>query len=240
MTWRLPIILVLCTAAHAAQPALQGVELLSPPRRGLIERSLQELDAHPGIPYRYAGSSPEAGGMDCSGAVFYLLEKVGIDPPRSAQAQYDWVKKESTLTPLAASVTDEDDPAFAALLPGDLLFWGTLGPDGRANVTHVQIYLGKEAKDGRRIMIGASDGRSYRGVKKDGFDIVDFKVPNADAPKRLLAYGPPVWKTVAAMKRSDMDRQTTSPPRSISNRHASDLKKPAASKSKRPKQPEKK
>jgi len=224
MTWRLPIILVLCTAAHAEQTALQGIELLSEPRRSLIERSLQELEAHPGIPYRYAGSSPEDGGMDCSGTVFYLLEKIGIDPPRSAQAQYDWVKKESTLTPLDASVTDEDDPAFAALLPGDLLFWGTIDPDGKVNITHVQIYLGKETKDGRRIMIGSSDGRSYRGVKKDGFDIVDFKVPKAEAPKRLLAYGPPVWKTAAT----------------ASKREASDLKKPAASKSKRPKQSEKK
>lgn len=224
MTWRLSIILVLFTAAHAAQPALESAEWLSSPRRELIKRSLKELEAHPGIPYRYAGSSPEEGGMDCSGAVFYLLEKIGIDPPRSAQAQYDWVKKESTLTPLDASVTDQDDPAFAALLPGDLLFWGTLDPDGNANVTHVQIYLGRETKDGRRIMIGSSDGRSYRGGKKDGFDIVDFKVPKAEAPKRLLAYGPPVWKTAAK----------------ASDRQASDSKKPAPSKSKRPKQPEKK
>ncbi|MGC4013926.1 MAG: NlpC/P60 family protein [Luteolibacter sp.] len=194
MTWRIPIILVLSAVTGAAQPVLDGIERLRAPRREFIERSLKELEAHPGIPYRYAGSSPEDGGMDCSGAVFYLLEKVGVDPPRSAQAQYDWVKKESTLTPLDASVSDEDDPAFAALLPGDLLFWGTLDPDGTPRITHVQIYLGKEAKDGRKVMIGSSDGRSYRGVKKDGFDIVDFKVPRADAPKRLLAYGSPVWK----------------------------------------------
>ncbi|WP_338289833.1 NlpC/P60 family protein [Luteolibacter sp. LG18] len=178
----------------AAQPVLEGVERLRPQRRELIERSLKELEAHPGIPYRYSGSSPEDGGMDCSGAVFYLLEKIGIDPPRSAQAQYDWVRKESTLTPLSSTVSEGDAIAFAALLPGDLLFWGTLDPDGAARVTHVQIYLGREAKDGRRVMIGSSDGRSYRGVKKDGFDIVDFKVPNAESPKKLLGYGPPVWK----------------------------------------------
>lgn len=187
------------TALHAASPALDLPATLDPKRKELIDKALAALEAHPGIPYRFAGSAPEEGGMDCSGAVFYLLGLAGIDPPRTAQAQYAWVKEAGNLTIVPAEATAPDHASFAKLQPGDLIFWGHEKEGADPAVTHVQIYLGKESKDGLRVMIGASDGRSYRGVKKNGFDIVDFRVPKADAGKRLLGYGPPSWP----VKKSD-------------------------------------
>lgn len=195
MAWKTLTLIALTTAlVHGEMPQLNLPVFLTAQRRDLIEKSLKALEANPGIPYRFGGSSPEEGGMDCSGSVSYLLGLVGIDPPRSSQAQYDWIRESSTLTRVPAGVIRADDPAFAALIPGDLLFWGTVDADDVPHITHVQIYLGKE-KDGRRVMIGASDGRSYRGVKKDGFDIVDFTIPKAESAKRILGFGPPVWKT---------------------------------------------
>lgn len=171
-------------------------ESLSSERRQLLEISLQELAAHPGIPYKYSAASPEQGGMDCSGAVYYLLQKVGITPPRSSAAQYAWVKASGKLVTVPAGARTLDDPAFAQLQPGDLLFWAHDAPDIATNpkVSHVQIYLGKESKDGFAIMIGSSDGRSYRGARQNGFSIVDFQIPKAGSYKPLVAYGPPVWK----------------------------------------------
>jgi len=195
MAWRI-LILLMCFPL-LLQGELPEIDLpadLEAPRREFIEHSLKALEEHPAIPYVFAGSCPEDGGMDCSGTVFYLLGLVGLDPPRSAQNLHDWINQSDKLVTIPAGVTKADDPAFAKMLPGDLLFWGTPAPDGSVPITHVEIYLGREKKDGRRVMIGSSDGRSYRGVKKNGFDIVDFQVPKADSPKRLVAYGPPVWE----------------------------------------------
>jgi|688.fasta_scaffold184570_4 hypothetical protein len=52
------------------------------------------------------------------------------------------------------------------------------------------MYLGKEKTDGLRVMIGASDGRSYRGKKLIGFGIVDFKVPKVGSKTRIIGFGP--------------------------------------------------
>jgi cell wall-associated NlpC family hydrolase len=127
--------------------------------------------------------------MDCSGAVLFLLKQVGIDAPRSADAQLEWLKSAGLLTLVPASARSADDPAFAALQPGDLVFWAPDGP-APAPASHVHLYLGREA-DGHAVMIGSSDGRSYRGKKLSGFGIVDFRVPQAGAPTRIIAFGPP-------------------------------------------------
>jgi hypothetical protein len=54
----------------------------------------------------------------------------------------------------------------------------------------VHLYLGKEA-DGHAIMIGSSEGRSYRHHKINGFGIPDFHVPTGGAATRIVARGPP-------------------------------------------------
>lgn len=195
MSWK-PISLVLLSVALASAelPQLADLDKLSPKRRELIEKSLAALEQNPGIPYVYSGSSPSDGGMDCSGSMYYLMSLVGIDPPRTSQAQYEWVKEAGNLVEVPATATKATDSAFEKIQPGDLIFWAYLEEGKPPRISHVQMYLGKEAKDGRRVMIGSSDGRSYRGVKKNGFDIVDFQVPKAESNKRLIGYGPPQWR----------------------------------------------
>ena len=38
------------------------------------------------------------------------------------------------------------------------------------------IYLGRERKTGRRVMVGASDGRVYQGESRFGVSVFDFKI----------------------------------------------------------------
>lgn len=163
---------------------------LAPARRELLVRALAFLAAHPAVPYRAGGA--DAAGMDCSGAVVFLLAQGGIDPPRSARGQHEWLAKEGRLTLVPASARTAEAPVFAALLPGDLVFWAPDSPDPAAApaVRHVHLYLGREA-DGHAVMIGSSGGRSYRGRKLSGFGIVDFLVPKAGSPTRIVAFGSP-------------------------------------------------
>ena len=44
--------------------------------------------------YRYGSADPAAGGMDCSGFVFYVLTQNGVrDVPRDSSQQYVWLRK---------------------------------------------------------------------------------------------------------------------------------------------------
>jgi cell wall-associated NlpC family hydrolase len=166
---------------------------LAPARRTLLTRALAALERNPTEPYRNGGADPA--GMDCSGAVLFLLKQVGIDAPRSADAQLEWLKSAGRLTLVPTSARTLEAPAFAALQPGDLIFWAPDGP-APARASHVHLYLGREA-DGHAVMIGSSDGRSYRGKKLSGFGIVDFRIPQAGAPTRIIAFGTPFPATSA-------------------------------------------
>ncbi|HEY5792492.1 MAG TPA: NlpC/P60 family protein, partial [Chthoniobacterales bacterium] len=157
MNLRLALTLLMLTFGdlRAEIPELDLPADLAPERRALVELSLRELAAHPNVPYRYAAASPEEG-MDCSGAIYYLLRLAGCEPPRSSAAQYEWVKAAGNLTAVPPDGRSLDHPAFAKLRPGDLVFWAPDGPDSAAHpqVTHVQIYLGREKRDGFPVMIG--------------------------------------------------------------------------------------
>lgn len=131
------------------------------------------------LPYKFGGASPKSGGFDCSGAMHYLLNKCGYKPPRTSSQQYVWIRDNAKIHPVGKKVESIDDPAFKHLREGDLLFWsGTYIPrdDRKVKITHVGIYLGKDA-DGLRIMACSSKGRSQRGKKGDGYGIYDFKLP---------------------------------------------------------------
>jgi hypothetical protein len=39
------------------------------------------------------------------------------------------------------------------------------------------IYLGREKRTNRRVMIGSSDGRTYDGKQRWGVSVFDFKMP---------------------------------------------------------------
>jgi peptidoglycan DL-endopeptidase CwlO len=176
-------------------PSLPAAEIdwpeeLPPARKEMLEKGLAFLAKHPSIPYRNGGA--DAAGMDCSGATSFLLKQAGIELPRSSDGQYAWVKKRGTFIKVPADADSPKHPAFAKLLPGDLLFWAPRGADSTMppKVTHVHVFLGHE-KDGHAVMLGSSDGRSYRGKKIDGFGIVDFHVSPPGSTTRIVGYGSP-------------------------------------------------
>lgn len=138
--------------------------------------------------YQYASADPSQGGMDCSGTIYYLLREQGIDDvPRSSDQQYVWATEKTTFHPAKSSTIN--DTEFGELRPGDLLFWtGTYAIRRKVPITHVMIYLGEAARDGRRLMVGASDGRTYRGEKKYGVSVFDFRMPAAESPSRFIGY----------------------------------------------------
>lgn len=142
-----------------------------------------------GLTYRYGSSDPTSGGMDCSGTIYYLLKQAGVkEPPRDSSGLYLWAEKEGTLR--RVSPTSLDDPALAEMRPGDLMFWeGTYEVQRDPPISHTMIYLGKEKATGLPVMVGASDGRTYGGVRRNGVSVFDFKLPRADSAARFVAYG---------------------------------------------------
>ena len=119
--------------------------------------------------------------MDCSGFIHYVLSKNGVsNPPRDAREQYIWVRKAGKFQ----AVLGHSDDTFELddLKPGDLLFWsGTYKVDRDPAITHTMIYLGREKGTNRRIMVGASDGRTYKGQSRNGVSVFDFKVARLGA-----------------------------------------------------------
>ncbi len=173
---------------------LKEFDKLPADRKKLIEGAIAVARDSPWLPYKFGGSTPEAGGFDCSGAMCYVLRKAGLAPPRTSADQFLWLKKEGRMNDVPSGATDVNHPSLAALRPGDLLFWsGTYKPsDGRkVNITHVAMYLGREKKDGRPVMINATDGRSYRGRQANGYGVYDFRLPKASGGSRFLGYGTP-------------------------------------------------
>lgn len=187
---RLALAMIALMSVLEAEVAFPLPADLSAPRRDLILEALQFFKKHPEVPYLEGGADTE--GMDCSGAIVSLLKLVNIEPPRSARGQYEWLKKSGRLTLVPVGELTADDPVFRSLQPGDLVFWAkeAHGTAEGFRVSHVHMYLGKEA-DGHAVMIGSSDGRSYRGKKISGFGIVDFRVPKPGSPTRIVGFGSP-------------------------------------------------
>jgi cell wall-associated NlpC family hydrolase len=127
--------------------------------------------------YTYGSADPTNGGMDCSGFIYYLLTENGFkDVPRDSSQQYVWVRKAGDFN--AVLSRKEDSFELDALKPGDLLFWrGTYKIDRDPPITHTMIYLGREKRTNKRVMIGSSDGRTYDGKQRWGVSVFDFKMP---------------------------------------------------------------
>ncbi|MDU4959967.1 MAG: NlpC/P60 family protein [Sporomusaceae bacterium] len=83
-----------------------------------------------GVPYAWAGASPN--GFDCSGFVYYLYLKAGVQLPRMADGQF------AVGTPVSR----------AELQPGDLVFFSTYEP----GPSHSGIYAGNN------LFVHASSG----------------------------------------------------------------------------------
>lgn len=168
---------------------------LSEARKKLIECALAVELTSSWLPYTPAGADPSDGGFDCSGAIYYVLRKAGLKPPRSSAGQCEWLKSTKHFHAVSDEAVDLKDSSLAALKPGDLLFWAKpdVMPDGKAfiRVHHVAMYLGTEKKDGRPVMVNATEGRSYRGQAANGYGVYDFRLPKADSPSKLVGYGTP-------------------------------------------------
>lgn len=180
--------------ALIATADLTDFDALPNDRKKLIEGAISVAKESPWLPYKFGGSSPADGGFDCSGAMYFVMNKAGLKPPRTSADQYLWLKENNRLHEAAADARAIDHPSLAALRPGDLLFWsGTYAPsDGRTvNITHVAIYLGKEKKGNRPVMINATDGRSYRGTQANGYGVYDFYLPKEGSRSAFVGFGTP-------------------------------------------------
>jgi cell wall-associated NlpC family hydrolase len=146
--------------------------------------------------YTYGSADPKNGGMDCSGFIYYTLKENGFpDVPRDSSQQYVWVRKAGNFKAVVSR--KEDSFELDDLKPGDLLFWrGTYNIDRDPPITHTMIYLGREKRTNKRVMIGSSDGRTYDGKQRWGVSVFDFKLPpppksgDAKISPVFVGYGP--------------------------------------------------
>lgn len=176
--------------ATIASSELDGFDELPEDRRKLLAAALRLASESPWLRYKEAGSTPADGGFDCSGAVSFVLRSCGHAPPRSSAGQWKWLKENGRLHEVPATANDLEDPVFRALKPGDLLFWAR-GDENPPRINHVAIYLGREKKDGLRVMINSTDGRSYRGRKANGYGVYDFRLASSGANVRFVGFGTP-------------------------------------------------
>ena len=154
---------------------IAGYDSYPPKVRQILDAGLALTKENLG--YTYGSADPANGGMDCSGFIYYLLTENGFkDVPRDSSQQYVWVRKAGNFN--AVLSRHEDSFEFDALKPGHLLFWsGTYNIDRDPPITHTMIYLGREKRTKKRVMIGSSDGRTYDGKQRFGVSVFDFKMP---------------------------------------------------------------
>ena len=154
---------------------ISGYDNYSQKIRQIIDGGLELTKQNLG--YDYGSADPANGGMDCSGFIYYLLNQNGFkDVPRDSSQQYAWVRKAGNFN--AVLSRKEDTFELDALKPGDLLFWsGTYNIDRDPPITHTMIYLGREKRTKKRVMVGSSDGRTYDGKQRFGVSVFDFKMP---------------------------------------------------------------
>ncbi len=162
-------------------PELQGVV------RKALELTTQKLR------YQFGSCDPKCGGMDCSGTLFCVLKDAGFtDVPRQSDEICHWVMRRSVLY-RTEDVVSLKNPAFARLQPGDLLFWtGTYETGGGREIpiSHVMMYLGTRKADGKPVVFGASDGRTYDGERRNGVSVFDFSLPHRGGRAAFYGYGP--------------------------------------------------
>ena len=186
--------------ASLAPADLREYSSQSPEVQRLIDHALALTTRN--LSYKYGSDDPRNGGMDCSGTVYYLLNDAGLkDVPRDSSEMYKWVWTQGNFRAVTSSNPDTFE--LGPLRPGDLLFWtGTYHVDRDPPVTHVMIYLGVNRHTGRRVMVGASEGRRFNGVSRYGVSVFDFKLTGLSRKKdstataasesgsRFIGYGP--------------------------------------------------
>jgi peptidoglycan DL-endopeptidase CwlO len=172
---------------------IAGYDSYPPKVRQILDAGLALTKQNLG--YTYGSADPANGGMDCSGFIYYLLTENGFkDVPRDSSQQYVWVRKAGDFN--AVLSRHEDSFELDDLKPGDLLFWsGTYNIDRDPPITHTMIYLGREKRTKKPVMLGSSDGRTYDGKQRFGVSVFDFKMPpppnsgDAKISPRFVGYG---------------------------------------------------
>ena len=164
--------------ATLSPEAISGFENYPPKVQQLLNSALELTTRN--LDYKYGSADPDNGGMDCSGFVYFVLKQNGVDGvPRDSSEQYIWLRRAGKFEPVVSQKDDSFE--FDNLKPGDLLFWtGTYTIQRDPPITHAMIYLGREKKTGARVMVGASDGRTYQSQQRFGVSVFDFKVPRVD------------------------------------------------------------
>lgn len=178
-------------AVSSIEPTeIEGFESYPAPLQKLITEALALTRLN--LRYTFGSANPKAGGMDCSGTIYHLLRDAGVDDiPRQSDQVCSWVMKQSILY-RTENVGSLKDKAFSALKPGDLLFWTGTYQTAVARdlpVTHVMIYLGKRKANGKPVIFGASEGRSFDGLRRNGVSVFDFPLPRPESPSDFYGYG---------------------------------------------------
>jgi NlpC/P60 family len=129
---------------------------------------VESLAKQAGDKYVYGGTT--SAGYDCSGLVYAALLKLGYsDPPRTSEAQYQWIQSTGN------TVTKDQ------LQPGDLV-WAQF-PGDNASPGHVGIYIGNgdvfSAQD-PSLGIGVASLASW-GSNIVGYGRVPNETTSADA-----------------------------------------------------------
>ncbi len=165
--------------------ALQHFNLNQGKVKTIINLALTLAGQH--LKYQYGSANPSAGGMDCSGTIYYMLNTMSITgAPRSSDLIYKWVWEKGHFYAVNGSKLDSFE--FSHLNPGDLLFWsGTYATAHNPNVSHVMLYIGKN-RAGQPLMAGSSDGRTYKGRQIYGVSVFDFQLPTSGSKSRFLGY----------------------------------------------------
>jgi hypothetical protein len=168
---------------------LRGFDELPAAVREMLRYALSLTER--GLGYVPGSADPDKGGTDCSGFVYHVLQKHGhAGTPRQSDRMYEWTWRAGTFRACNGRTTDTFE--FEELRPGDLLFWVNSTRDGKTSrnppVTHVMFYLGKRASDGHPVCVGASEGRTYDGQRRDGVSVFDFRLPREESPARFIGY----------------------------------------------------
>jgi peptidoglycan DL-endopeptidase CwlO len=181
--------------ALIATSNLAGYDKLPDDRKKLIGLAIAVARDSPWLPYTVAGAAPSDGGFDCSGAMYFVMRKAGLDPPRTSAGQLQWLKQNDRLHEVPPGAVALNHPSLKDLNPGDLLFWGrraSVDAGTKEEITHVAMFLGNERKDSLPVMINSTDGRSYRGVRANGYGIYDFRLPSLEGRISFIGYGSPL------------------------------------------------
>jgi cell wall-associated NlpC family hydrolase len=107
------------TSSRTTEKATESTATAAPAQAAGGSLILSLAARYQGVPYVYGGSTPR--GFDCSGYTRYVFKLAGISLPRTAQQQYDAVRKIRR----------------SEAKPGDLVFF-----IGRGGVYHTGIYAG--------------------------------------------------------------------------------------------------